>query len=160
MQMPEIKPGLASYLPLIACLASTFYLIGLIWVIQLLHYPLFEKVGESAFELYHAEHTERIVLALSLPVLVSLGSSLLLLVVRPPGIADWMVWLNLSLNLLFWIVTATIQIPLHTTLSAGFKTTVIRALVDSNWWRTSIWTVEGFLLLIMLGLALNTTLKG
>lgn len=159
MNLSQIKPGLTSFVPLVLCLASTFYLVGLIWVIQLLQYPLMAKVGEAQFQSYHLEHTNRIVLALSLPVLLSLGSSVVLLAIHPAGIPEWMVWLNLGLNGLFWIVTAVIQIPIHTDLSAGFNSILIQTLVDSNWWRTLIWTVEGFLLLVMLGFALNTALK-
>lgn len=159
MQLSEIKPGVWSFFPLLICLASTFYLVGLIWVIQLIQYPLFAKVGAQEFPAYHLEHTERIVLALSIPTLLSLGSSFTLVGVRPPGIPDWMTWLNLGLCLMFWVVTAIVQIPLHTTLSAGFQEALIKSLVDSNWWRTLIWTLQGILLVVMSGLALNTALK-
>ncbi len=159
MQLSEIKPGVWSFFPLLICLVSTFYLVGLIWVIQLIQYPLFAKVGAAEFLAFHLEHSERIVLALSIPTLLSLGSSFALLGLRPAGIPDWMTWLNLALCLSFWVVTALVQIPLHTTLSAGFDEALIKTLVDGNWWRTLIWTLQGLLLVVMSGFALIKAIK-
>lgn len=40
--------------------AATWALIGLIWTIQLVHYPLFAQVGRHTFKAYHHRHTTQI----------------------------------------------------------------------------------------------------
>jgi hypothetical protein len=35
----------------------TFYLCGVIWVVQLVHYPLFNQVGREHFSAYAQRHT-------------------------------------------------------------------------------------------------------
>ena len=147
---------MGAYWPLLICLAATFYLVGLIWVIQLLQYPLFAHVGEANFLTYHAEHSRRIVIALSLPVLLVFGSAFWLLFVRPAGVPVWAVWLNLVLTFAFWIVTALIQVPRHAQLGSGFQADIVAVLVASNWLRTVLWTAQGFLLVWMTAAAFTT----
>ena len=40
--------------------AATWFLVGLIWIIQVVHYPLFARVGEDGFVAYEAAHTRLI----------------------------------------------------------------------------------------------------
>ena len=39
---------------------STLYLVGVIWVVQILHYPLLANVGANGYVAYHNLHTSRI----------------------------------------------------------------------------------------------------
>ena len=39
---------------------ATVMMAGLIWFVQLVHYPLFAFVGASDFVLYDREHTRRV----------------------------------------------------------------------------------------------------
>ncbi len=144
-----------TYWPLIVALASTFYLVGLIWVVQLLVYPLFGAVGPNEFLAYHADHIQRIVGALSIPVLLQFGSAFLLLVIKPEAVPDWAVWLNLALTFGFWFITAALQIPIHNKLDGGFSAALVQELVTSNWVRTLYWTAQGFLLVWMLIISLK-----
>ena len=41
----------------LGCLASTLFMTGLIWFVQVVHYPLFDRVESGAFRRYHADHT-------------------------------------------------------------------------------------------------------
>ena len=40
--------------------ASTLILVGLIWTIQLVHYPLFDHVEAERFRDFHRQHSEHI----------------------------------------------------------------------------------------------------
>lgn len=151
---PEVKTGIELYLPLVLCLISTFYLIGLIWVIQLIQYPLFTKVGEAAFIEYHAAHSNLVVAALSIPVLVQFGGAVTMLGLRPPGVAEWLVYANLVFTFGFWVITALMQIPLHGVLTGGYDAKVVQNLVAGNWLRTLWWTIQGGLLSYMLIMAI------
>ena len=44
---------------LLAQTAATWYLVGFIWTMQVLHYPLFDRVGRDAFAAYEIEHNRR-----------------------------------------------------------------------------------------------------
>ena len=55
---------------LIGTFGSAFYLTGLIWTIQWVHYPLFEMVSPDQFTKYEAAHTIAIT-AIVGPVMVA-----------------------------------------------------------------------------------------
>ena len=37
-------------------IASTWFMVGLIWFVQIVHYPLFGYVGSKEFETFHEHH--------------------------------------------------------------------------------------------------------
>ena len=39
---------------------ATLYLVGVIWIVQILHYPLLAGVGVEGYPAYHNLHTSRI----------------------------------------------------------------------------------------------------
>ncbi len=41
-------------------LGSTWFMVGLIWLIQIVHYPLFARVGVEQFVPYEREHSRLI----------------------------------------------------------------------------------------------------
>jgi hypothetical protein len=62
-------------LPLLVCLFFTIYNIGVIWVLQLNHYPLYAKVGQQEFQDYMTAHNGRILLPIVLPSIAAFISS-------------------------------------------------------------------------------------
>lgn len=128
--------------------ASTWALVGLIWTIQCVHYPLFALVGPENFTSYHQRHSTQITWVVAPLMLMELGSAawLVLAGARDP-------WLLLSLIPLAvnWLSTWRLQIPLHDRLAGGFEAQVHRRLVQSNWVRTVSWTMRGIFLLMVTG---------
>lgn len=124
--------------------AATWALVGLIWTVQLVHYPLFAQVGAEAFRSYHARHTRQITWIVAPLMAVELLTAILLVTrgAREP-------WLLASLAPLAfnWISTWRVQIPLHDRLANGFDADVHRRLVATNWWRTAAWSIRGGCLL-------------
>lgn len=47
--------------------ASTMAMVGLIWTVQVVHYPLFESVGAEAYPNYQSRHIDRIGAVLVVP---------------------------------------------------------------------------------------------
>jgi hypothetical protein len=125
--------------------ALTWALVGLIWLIQIVHYPLLNAVGEEAFRAYHLRHTTQITWLVGPLMLGELGSAAALIL---QGGSDF--WLRVSMPpLLFtWACTWRVQVPLHEKLSRGFDAQVHRRLVRTNWWRTAAWTLRGLCLLL------------
>lgn len=68
----------------LANLVVTGYLAGLIWCIQIVHYPLFATVGDAAFPGYHRAHLTRISAIVAAPMVVELVLSALLIAFHPP----------------------------------------------------------------------------
>lgn len=125
----------------------TLYLAGVIWMVQLVHYPLMAKVGEGAFRAYEEAHTRRMTPVVMGQMLLELATGLYLLW---QGAGEWMLWLNLGLLLLIWLSTFLVQVPLHNRLMAGWDQWAHQRLVKTNWIRTVAWTVRGILLLMLL----------
>lgn len=126
-----------------AHLAATLYLTGLIWVIQVLHYPLMDRVPGDGFVAFHTEHARRISVLVVVPMVVELTTAIALLVIRPQGVSVALLIAGAVLVGVVWLSTFGLQIPLHRRLSQGFNPAAHRALLRSNWIRTVAWTLRG-----------------
>ena len=123
---------------------------GLIWLVQLVHYPGFAKIGSEAYKGYQEFHMRSI----SWIVGPSMFSELALTAF---GFFYWQQFPHKSLYviatglvLIIWINTAVWAVPSHTTLvQNGQDQALISRLVQINWWRTISWTIRTCLLAYM-----------
>jgi hypothetical protein len=60
-------------------LALTLYMVGMIWSMQALEYPLFAYVRPAEFPAYHARHDRALPLLVILPSLLALLSAVLVI---------------------------------------------------------------------------------
>jgi hypothetical protein len=128
-------------------LAATLFLTGVIWVVQLVHYPLMSLVGQRYFPEYHAEHSRRITRVVLPPMVTELATALALLK-WPPANASFPMLLTAAMfTVVIWISTFLIQVPQHEVLGGGFQAVGHRRLVLGNWIRTIAWTARSALLL-------------
>ena len=125
---------------ILVCLTSTLFMTGLIWFVQVVHYPLFDRVDRGDFLRFHADHSRLTSLVVFVPMVLELLSSLGLLIERPIGVPVWLLWLGAALAGASWLSTALIQVPLHGRLGNGFDPTVHSLLVTTNWIRCVTWT--------------------
>jgi hypothetical protein len=132
-----------------ANLSSSLSLTGLIWFVQIVHYPLFAKVGAREFVGYEKNHSRLTSLVVGPPMLVEAAAAVGLLFARQEWLPSWTVWTGVGLVVVIWLSTAAIQIPSHTRLEAGFETAVHRRLVISNWIRTLAWTLRTWIALFL-----------
>ena len=139
---------------LIANAASVWFLTGLIWVIQVVHYPLFSAVGRAEFAAYEASHTRLITIVVGPVMLLELATSVLLLVMRPASVPAWAAATGAALVAIVWLSTIALQVPAHGRLAQGFAEDAHALLVHSNWIRTAAWTLHGALCAWMLHNAL------
>jgi hypothetical protein len=131
---------------LVAQLAVTLTLVGVIWIVQIVHYPLFSGVGSAGFTAYAAEHSRRISYVVVPLMLAELGAAVLFVLHRPASIGAGWAWLGLALVGSIWLSTFLVQVPQHAILGAGFDERAYRLLVQTNWIRTIAWSVRGGLL--------------
>jgi len=140
---------------LLVHVAATWFLVGLIWLVQLVHYPLFAGVGEEGFAAYAADHSRRITWVVGPAMLLELATGVLLLLRRPDGVGWGWPLVGLALLGAVWASTAFLQVPRHTQLGVGFDDAAWRALVATNWVRTVAWSVRGLIVLLLLARAMR-----
>src|ERR671911_2979094 len=105
---------------LLAHAAATLFMVGVIWFVQVVHYPLFARVGTSSFSAYSLRHTRLTGLGVGPPMLLEAETAVALVVWTPPEISVSLVWMGLLLVAGIWLSTALLQAPRHTTLGRGF----------------------------------------
>ncbi len=130
-------------------LLSTLGMFGVIWFVQVVHYPLFLDVGQAQFAAYEAAHANRTTWVVAPLMLVELVTSLLLLfpALRPAALSPEWAWTGAALVGVVWCSTAFVQVPLHDRLHVGYSAAVIGRLVATNWIRTVAWTIRAGILL-------------
>jgi len=130
---------------LLAHAASTVFMTGLIWFVQIVHYPLAAQVGEGAFIAYQEAHMSRTSWVVGPPMLIEAATTTLLLVQPPSGIPQWAPWLGAVLLATVWASTAFLQVPLHGALTGGLDVDRVGRLVATNWIRTIGWSLRATL---------------
>lgn len=133
----------------VAQVAATLMMTGLIWFVQVVHYPLFARVGKAEFVDYEAEHTTRTGWVVGPPMLVEIATATLALLpgLRPQFFSLWAAVTGVALVGIIWISTAALQVPLHGRLIQGFEAKAAARLVSTNWVRTVCWSLRAALLL-------------
>jgi hypothetical protein len=130
----------------IAHVCATFFMVGIIWTVHVLHYPLFKYVGDETYVEFQQAHVDRIGPLLFIPWLTE-GVTLLAIL----GIAfigdrrDLRI--PTAINALAMAVVLVISgfwsAPAHGDLSDGFDADVHDRLMTANFVRTFAWTVCG-----------------
>jgi hypothetical protein len=137
--------------------ATTLVMVGVIWMCQLVHYPLFVRIPGEVFADYERAHMRRISLIVGPAMGLELGTGVLIFLFTPYGIPAWLAGLALFLIGVNTLSTALLQGPTHRRLAAGFDARRIRFLVATNWIRTIAWSLRGAIALAMLALAQTPT---
>lgn len=131
---------------LVIHLAATLFMVGLIWTIHYVHYPLFAYVGESTYASFQAAHVERIGKLLFVPWLtegITLIGVLALAflgthkVLRVPAV------INGAAMAVVLVISGFWSAPAHAKLADGFDTSIHDQLMTVNLIRTLAWTVCG-----------------
>jgi uncharacterized membrane protein len=130
-------------------LGSTLAMAGLIWFVQIVHYPLFAAVGPERFVAYETLHAQLTSVVVVPFMCAEAFTAATLLWLRPPGVSFALAAAGLALVVLIWLSTFVVQVPLHQTLASGFDADAHRRLVGSNWIRTVLWSLRAALVLWM-----------
>lgn len=132
---------------------STAFMAGLIWFVQVVHYPMFVGVGEESWRAYSAEHQRRTTWVVGPVMMVELVTTAAVALGLAGSVAGWMGWLGAGMLAGVWASTFLVQVPMHERLGRGREVAVMRRLVATNWVRTVLWSARAVLALWMLGLA-------
>ena len=124
-------------------LVATWYMVGLIWMVQIVHYAMFDRVGPDQFAAYEADHNRLITPIVAVPMLLELVTGCWLCLRPPDGLPRSAAVAGLITIALIWITTAIFSVPYHQQLMNGFDAASHRGLVGTNWIRTLLWTARG-----------------
>jgi hypothetical protein len=144
-----IPAGSAAQLIVWLQLAASLVMVGVIWYVQLVHYPLMARAERQGFSDFHRQHSRRTGWVVIGPMVVEAITSTLLVV---PGVATVprpAAAAGLALVVLLWLSTFAVQVPLHHRLSRGFDAAAHGRLVATNWVRTVLWSARGVVALTM-----------
>lgn len=136
---------------LLAHAAATWFMTGLIWFVQIVHYPLMGAVPGEGFPAYAKAHQRLTTWIVGPVMLIELAAAAMLAMgvnVGPDGRS--LRWLGLAILVVIWVSTFAVQVPLHERLAKGLDRRVWRWLVVTNWARTVAWTARGVIALVMM----------
>ena len=126
-------------------LATSFFMCGLCWFVQIVHYPLFLSIRSEDLPGY--ERKNFVTAYLTVPVMViEMLTGLYLLYLTP----EWPYILNVILLVIIALSTAIFQVPYHLRLMQKTDQSLIKKLIHTNWIRTLSWTSRGFVLSYLL----------
>jgi hypothetical protein len=150
----------SSAVPFAVNLGATLLLTGVSWFVQVVHYPLFARVGAQGWPGYAAEQGRRAGWAVGAPMLVE-GVTAAWLVAAPP------VWLPrpiagglAALVLIAWAATWRLERPLVARLAGRFDRGAHRALVVTHWVRVLAWWTRSTFMLWLAAQALTAAPAG
>ena len=131
--------------------ASTLAMTGLIWFVQLVHYPLFHYASADDFTAFASAHQRRTTWVVAPLMVLEATTALLLAAGLAPPASRAPALAGLGLLLVIWLSTALIQVPLHRRLLGGYDIHSARRLVRTNWIRTIGWSARSVLVLWLVG---------
>ena len=104
-----MAPIFDANLLLLVQFGSTWAMVGVIWFVQVVHYPLMSRVGPQGFRRYEEAHRVRTSWVVVPLMLTELAANLLLLWI-PNGLSIKLIGLGLVLLLVIWSSTFLLQV--------------------------------------------------
>ena len=131
---------------LIIHLIATSVMVGVIWIIQLVHYPSFHFIELKQYTTFQRFHMSRISYVV-IPAMLTELFTLILIVISMDQI-DNLVLASAILLIFIWLMTAVFFSGVHQKLTLGYDQTVVDKLIKLNWGRTLLWTLRLLLISI------------
>jgi len=122
---------------------STSLMVGIIWVIQLLHYPAFHFIKESDYVEFQHFHMQRISFIVVPVMILELFSAFMLVYYLRSNLLT----ICLIILLFIWLITFVFFTKLHQSLLDGYNKTIVDKLVKINWSRTILWSLRLIILI-------------
>ena len=131
--------------------ALVFYGAGASFVESFVNYPTWRLIGANEFRAYHQALSPLVIGYMVIPMLIGTMLTILLLWLKPIPIPRWAIGLAVVLQLIIWISTFTIQLPIQMQLSRdGLSLPLINHLMFTNWWLRKVPQIINALLFLWL----------
>ena len=129
---------------------STAIMVGIIWVIQIVHYPSFHYIDKNRYVSFQNFHMNKISYIV-IPVMSIEAISGIILLYNDQTV---LFIISLIILLVIWTLTAFYFTRTHQLLASGYKKDIVRKLVQANWVRTGLWTLRLLILITYLDINL------
>lgn len=126
-------------------LLSTWTMVGVIWFVQVVHYPLLAVVPVESAASVAVEHQRRTGWVVGAPMALEGVTTLALLVLVPEGVMWFVPWLAGIPLAVALGATIFLSVPRHERMAREPDAQVGKELVSTNWVRTIAWTLRGFI---------------
>ena len=118
-------------------------MVGVIWVIQLLHYPSFHFINDQKYIEFQHFHMQRISIIVIPAMLLELASALFLAYFFGSSLT----FILLAIVLGIWAITLIFFTNMHQKLTKGYDPSIVYRLIKINWSRTALWSLRLIILL-------------
>jgi len=139
-------------LVLIAHLIFSSIMTGVIWIIQIVHYPSFHFIEKELYTAFQKFHMNKISIIVIPVMLAELITGIMLLFDKSSK--SFFLITSLIILILIWAITGVFFSKVHSKLIFGYQELVVNQLVVMNWIRTLLWTLRLFFLLCFVYLRL------
>ena len=129
-------------------LAANLYMVGVIWFVQLVHYPLMALIPVEQGTTYATQHQRRTTWVVMPCMLLEVATAIWLGTFFPPYRTGPFAGAGLLLAII-WLSTFFVQVPQHRRLLASHDQRIVERLVAANWIRTISWTAKAVLVSIV-----------
>ena len=133
--------------PLMTHIISTSIMVGVIWVIQLVHYPSFKYVNESDYIIFQKYHMSNISYIVFPVMFTELITALIILFF---GEKSLFFVLSLICLFLIWVITGVLFTKYHSILKEGKDLMIIEKMIKANWIRALLWTMRLIMILFVI----------
>ncbi len=134
-------------------LVATAAMTGVIWIVQLVHYPMFAGLDEKTFLKWHEFHSSRI----SFIVVPLMACEMILSIYLSYELKSVWQYVVLACTLLIWGSTFLLSVPLHARLGLQRESGLIESLIRTNWPRTVAYSVKLVLTIVVLDVLVGLT---
>jgi len=132
-------------------LFSCFFMTGIIWLIQLIHYPAYRYIKPDLFQQYQSFHTQTITFLVGPMMTLELLTALALIANTPFSKTNI---INIIGVVGIWIATVMLSVPAHNQLAQQLDPNIQKAfiekLISTNWIRTALWSARSIMWLLIL----------
>ena len=125
---------------------ATSVMVGVIWIIQLVHYPSFHFIELNQYTTFQRFHMSRISYVV-IPAMLTELFTLTLIIISMDQV-DHIILASALLLIVIWLMTAVFFSGVHQKLTLGYDQVVVEKLVKLNWGRTLLWTLRLLLISI------------
>ena len=130
--------------------ASALVMTGVIWFVQVVHYPLLAIVPVENARTVAGEHQSRTAWVVGAPMGIEGVTTLWLMFDRPAGVPWVLAWAGGACVAVALLCTVLLSVPRHARMAETPDARVGRELVLTNWPRTVAWSLHGIIGVVLL----------
>lgn len=117
--------------------AASWFMVGLVWFVQCVHYPLLSDLPAETVPAYQIAHMRRTSPLIPIVMLLEAATGVWIY----DGSTIWIA--NFLLLLFIWVFTFAVIVPLHVRLATKYDPAIHRRLLTTNLIRSLVWLAHG-----------------